>query len=242
MHGTDAMAKLGLAAASILAAVALVAIVLMAAGAPMPMRPPAEYYGARLIPPGGPASVGLPAIPVRVTEDGRIVGVPARLDVYDYCSATLPALSPDYEGSEEFRYALRPEKLEIAHRRGVDIWFEGLLGKPVRASDFTEDWQGAAVVWRGDASGEHDALRAIVLRVGPDADYPRGFRNDFAKDGFVAFMAPSTGYCCTAGYEESGSEFARRGGWSLIYDTCHDSLWDPRSVRLYPSDFREDGL
>lgn len=77
------------------------------------------------------------------------------------------------------------------------------------------------------------------MKVGPDADYPAAFTREFAPDGFVAFLASSTGLCCIAGYGENTSPLARRDGQMILFDSCHASRWDPRDVRNYPTDFRE---
>lgn len=238
MTATDGMAKAGLATTALLVATALGSILFLSVSPDMPPREASAYYGARILAPG-PATVGLPAIPVRVEDDGSLTGIPTNLGWYDYCHTSPPGLRRDAPVSNRFVYDLDADRLSIAHTRGVELWFEPLLGREANRDDFTQDWQGAHVRWRSDGAGGVDVLPAILLKVGPGSNYPDAFTAEFAPHGFVAFLAPSTGYCCNAGYGLSPSSIARRDGHPVIYETCHDSRWDPREVRSYPTDFRE---
>lgn len=72
MTAADGMAKAGLATTSLLVAMALGVIVFSSMDPGVPTRDSREYVGARILAPG-PATVGLPAIPVRVGADGSLI-------------------------------------------------------------------------------------------------------------------------------------------------------------------------
>ena len=198
-----------------------------------------RYLGAKLLPPG-PGIGGLPIIPVRVDDAGFIEGVSSHLDWYSYCRSDMPGLAEHYGGDNRFTYALADERLRQAEVQGIDVWFEPLLGEQVRATDFTEDWQGAHVTWRSagvtDPGGQ---MGAVVLKV-PAGTYSDKVTREFAPDGFIAFNVDDTHFCCQVSWRLHNTPMAKTrateddpGGFDLLYDSCHDDRYDPRYIQSY---------
>jgi len=202
-----------------------------------------EYLGLRLLPPG-PARAGLPVIPVEVRPDGTLVGRPDFLPWYRYCAReNAPGLRDDYRGGNTFIFDTRPEKVERAEKSGIDLWWKDELGQTARATDFPGLWRGAPVQWRSQGQEGANVVTAVVIRVDPSA-YPEPFRSEFVGDGFIAATTMDMHFCCTVGYEEHPSPRARfqdDPAHSLVFDSCHDSRYDPRAVKLYDGPPREVG-
>ncbi len=198
-----------------------------------------RYLGARLLPPG-PGDGGLPVIPVRVDEMGLIQGVSSHLDWYSYCRPDMPGLGGDFEGDNRFTYSLSEERIWAAEAQGLEVWFEPLLDREVKATDFTEDWQGAHVKWRSQGVTDPGRqMNAIVLKV-PNGTYSDEVTREFAPDGFIAFNVDDTHFCCQVGWRLNTSPKATtsvreddEGGFDLLYDSCHDDRYDPRAIQSY---------
>lgn len=192
-----------------------------------------DYIGARILPPG-PAQNGLPMIPVRVDEAGFLIGVPSHLSWYRYCNAGLGALEPERRSTNRFVFDQLDGKLEQARVQGMDLWYEERLGDAARPEHFSEFWQGAPVSWRSE--GETDdgqVLRAVLIKIDPSV-YSERIRKEFAPDGFAAFFAGSTFFCCNVGWEDNNNPKARfDDGFPLLYDPCHDARYDIRDIRTY---------
>ena len=213
------------------AATLAVLVALFSAGVPL-VKNESTYWGARLLPPG-PGANGLPLIPVRVNEAGLLEGVPTHLPWYNYCNPGAPGLSPDFGGSNVFTYNVVPERVQAADSQGIETWYEELHDQAARPSHFTEDWQGAQVVWRSPSDSRVEQLRAILLRV-DTSQYPENLRNEFMPDGFAAFNAGDTHFCCVVGYRENNSPRAKADdGFDYIFDSCHDDRFDVRQIRKY---------
>ncbi|MBI2078011.1 MAG: hypothetical protein HYT80_06540 [Euryarchaeota archaeon] len=194
-----------------------------------------EYWGLRVLAPG-PAPMGLPVIPVDVRPDGTLVGRADYLPWYRYCGReAAPGLAEGYRGGSTFVYATRPEKVARAESQGIDLWWKEELGQTARAADFPGVWRGAPVHWRSQGQEGANVVTAVVIRVDPLA-YPEPFRSEFVGDGFLAATTMDMHFCCTVGYEEHTSPRARLRddpAHSLVFDSCHDSRYDPRSIKLY---------
>lgn len=125
---------------------------------------------------GSPAPYGLPLIPLRVEDDGRLVGIPDaaedQLKWYKYCShERAPGTEPSFESDNELSYFVTEEKIA----KGFDAWYKDFVGEPVNVNDFPDGEPlekfsqfpgvGAAFKWRSNGVDPEDTITGIVVRV-----------------------------------------------------------------------------
>lgn len=217
------------------------------------------YLGARVMP-RSPAPQGIPLIPVRVTDAGELEGIPENtksqvkhsLDWYKYCShEAATGLVLNFTDDNVLRYYTNPEKITIAGRQGIDLWYKELLDQPVRAEHFKKIGQGAPFRWRSEGQVGTNIVTGIVLKVDAGkirGKLPEGFvHQNEDGSGFMAVCSFCAHFCCVPGYTENNSPLTkvikadRMGdlGRELIYCSCHDSRYDPLDIREYtfPPDF-----
>jgi Rieske Fe-S protein len=209
-----------------------------------------DYFGARVLP-GSPAPRGLPFIPVRVTDNGEVEGVPEAnginfLNVLRYCGyQAAPNLQPGFTDDNVFRYFLTEEKIHQAGDRAGDIWFFlDRIGDRVRAEHFAgRDYNTAAAVrWRSENVRPSDIVTMMILKLdpgqfdGPHVDMVETFmQND---EHLIGMSAICTHFCCVPGYKET--DLARQfNAWEMAFCTCHNSRWNPYEISSYNFMLRE---
>jgi hypothetical protein len=217
------------------------------------------YLGARVLP-RSPAPQGIPLIPVTINKDGVLEGVPENklspikhnLDWYKYCSHEVaPGLTLDFTDDNKFYYYTNPEKVLVAKAQGLDPWYSGLLGQPLRPEHFKALGDGAPFRWRSEGQVGTNIVTGILIKVNPEKvkSLPAGFVHD-NKDGtgFIAVCSFCAHFCCVPGYLENNSPLTKGQSSdkgevgvnnTIIYCSCHDSRYDFMDVRKYtfPPDF-----
>lgn len=222
-------------------------------------KPRFPYVGVRILPPG-PAPQGIPLIPLRVTADGIIEGVPENkasdvkhnLDWYKYCShEKAPGLELGFTQDNKLRYFFLSDKIAKSAAQGIDLWYKDLANEVIRTSHFKTIGQGAPFKWRSEGQEQNNIITGIILKINPKdikGKLPAGFVHDNGDGtGFLAVCSFCAHFCCVPGYAENNSPLTKPGAkptdpdgsHELIYCSCHDSRYDPLDIRQYtfPPDF-----
>lgn len=202
------------------------------------------YLGARKI--GGPAPQGIPLIPLRVTAEGYLEGVPElgdfggkephTLEWYKYCShEAAPGLEKGFTEDNVLRYFNNPVKIAAAEGQGIPIWYKAFLNQKVHADQFAEVDQGAPFRWRSEGQEQNNIITGLVIRIQKDAVKGKVYDQFIATyddKAFIAFCSFCAHFCCVPGYKESEIPL-KKGLFEKIYCTCHDSVYDPRELKEY---------
>ncbi|HVL47531.1 MAG TPA: hypothetical protein VM889_03145 [Candidatus Thermoplasmatota archaeon] len=220
-----------------------------------------RYYGAHRI--GGPAPRGVPLIPITIGDDGVFRGLPSfedpdgnavnALDWYKYCQHQSAAgLDPAFKSDNTLTYFAAEDKLKNAEVLS-NMWFRDLLGQPVNISHFTEDYQGAAFLWRSEGQSGTSLLTGAIIRYPKDTiHFPQSDLkspakaikegHDAIKDSimvtrgnstFVGVSLFCTHFCCAPGWREAEKQAKAKDAWEMLFCTCHLSIYDVRSIVYY---------
>ncbi len=217
-----------------------------------------SYPGVRVLP-GSPAPYGLPLIPLEITDEGLLRGIPDGADNqlawYKYCShERSPGTFQDFESDNLLRYDVGEEQIA----KGFDAWFVDNVNQEVHYSDFPKDtpkeqWEeypgsGASVRWRSEGVDSEHKITALVIRapkeeIGFEDQVPQSQAEeieaewfpehpDDPEDVFVACCSFCTHFCCVPDFHTA--ELAISSGYGdTIFCTCHLSRYDPFQVDTY---------
>ncbi len=218
---------------------------------------PISYPGVQVLE-GSPAPYGLPIIPLEITGDGELRGVPDAFDDqlqwYRYCGhERTPGALPDWDGDDMIRFHVTEER----QAGGLDTWYADSINDAVRWQDFPEDTPdplfdefpgaGAPFRWRSEGMAPERTLTGIVLRAPaeileftgsvppPQQDDLRQWMPEHPEDPdsvFLACMSRCTHFCCIARFHED-SLAVQSGYGDRIFCTCHLSRYDPFTVDAY---------
>jgi Rieske Fe-S protein len=196
---------------------------------PADLGPRFDYLGVRVLD-DSKAPQGLPLIPVRVDDEGRLEGEPRHLEWYRYCSRNeAPGLLDSYSGDSLFRYHVPSARVTEAEELGT--WYLGRHGQVARADDFPGDGEGAVVSWRSQGQDDSNFVGAIVIKVDPEGFEDR-VRQEYVSDGFLGVIGLCAHLCCAPVYR-LGTTGYHEGHWDDIVCDCHGSWYDPRTVETY---------
>lgn len=213
----------------------------------------------------GPAPRGIAWLPLEV-KDGILYGIwdwPTRvgleselgasnLDWYRYCGhETAPGLqstvgedgklTAPFESDNALRYFISEDKLATS-----PAWFKGLLGQPMRVSDFTLEFtkarapnqgpeSGASGVWRSEDQKGTAIISVIVIKVKDpenavtlDSKVSSSIRDAVVKNivdagGFIAYVAFCTHFCCVPGWKDDRKASTASSGTPEVGD---GTSWD----------------
>lgn len=214
---------------------------------------PISYPGVKVLE-GSPAPYGMPLIPLELTSDGALRGVPDVTDDqlmwYKYCShERAPGTFQDFESDNLISYYVTEEKIE----KGLDAWYKGQIGDTIRVEDFpdeepSDDFQqfpgvGAPFEWRSAGVPSESKITGIVIKVprdelefnGPIPAPEEAFIVEHPDDPEIVFIATCsfcTHFCCVAGFHEAQLALSSGHG-SRIFCTCHLSRYDPFTIETY---------
>ncbi len=218
---------------------------------------PISYHGLQVLP-DSPAPYGLPLIPLEITDDGALRGVPDafpdQLKWYRYCgNERTPGAHPVWDGDDLIRYHV----IEAQRADGPDAWYGDHLDEIARwqhlpqhtADPLFQDYPGtgAPFRWRSGGMPPEATLTGILLRIPQDelgftASVPRPIQEDLQawmpqhpEDGeslLVACASMCTHYCCKARFH-SDRIAEQRGAGDTIFCTCHFSRYDPFTIDRY---------
>ncbi len=218
---------------------------------------PISYPGVHVMR-GSPAPYGLPIIPLEITDEGALRGVPDafenQLQWYRYCGhERTPGALPTWDGDDLIRYHVQEERL----RKGLDTWFADIIGDQVRWQDFPEDTPdplfadfpgaGAPFQWRSTDQPAESTLTGMILRapaeivdftaaiVPTQEEEIRDWMPQHPEDPdsvFLACASMCTHFCCVARFHED--RLAVQSGYGdRIFCTCHLSRYDPFTIDVY---------
>jgi Rieske Fe-S protein len=223
---------------------------------------PISYPGVKVMR-GSPAPYGLPLIPLEITSSGELKGrpdaAPDQLKWYKYCShERAPGTSQDFETDNLARYFVTEEKLA----KGLDAWYEDLIGDVVTVDDFPDedpnptfskyDGVGAPFEWRSEGIEPALKITGIVVRMpktdengdprisfdGATTPPPAEVQEWFPEDPndpdymYMACCSFCTHFCCVPGFHES--QLAESSGYGqTIFCSCHLSRYDPFTIEGY---------
>lgn len=219
---------------------------------------PISYPGVKVIE-GSPAPYGLPLIPLEVTDDGVLRGIPDaaedQLSWYKYCShERAPGTFPGFDSDDVIRYFAAGATAEASDR-----WFGDRLGEPVRVEDFPDTEPNAAFAdqpgvgapfqWRSEGVPAESKITGLVIRFPkrllsfddrvPSQQADRIRDQWFPEDpgdpemAFLGTCSFCTHFCCVPGFHTSQVAADRAEFADKIFCTCHLSRYDPFTIQTY---------
>lgn len=222
---------------------------------------PISYPGVKVLK-GSPAPYGMPLIPLEI-EDGVLKGRPDaaedQLKWYKYCShERAPGTFPEgaisgFTPTNEIKYFVTEEKIE----KGLDVWYEDLIGNPIRADDFPKEEPnesfdsftgvGAPFEWRSEGVPAESKITGIIVKFpkeelsfdsrvpAPQAEEMDAWFPEVPgepENVFLGCCSFCTHFCCVPGFHEA--ELALSSGYGgTIFCTCHLSRYDPFTIQNY---------
>lgn len=224
--------KTAVLAGAVGAAAATGAIAIGSTLAPVARAPKFDYWGVRVLP-GSQAPRGIPIIPVRITSEGQLQGIPDRLRWYRYCGREkAPNLQDGFATDNLFRYHIEPSVLATAKNEGIDVWYESLVGQPAQPEHFDEMGKGATVLWRSEGLEREYPLTSLLIRVDP-LGFNAGMAAEFLPDGVLAVFSACAHLCLIPTYRTSRKGYGA-GHWDDIVCFGHGSWYSPRELARYP--------
>lgn len=218
---------------------------------------PITYPGVRVMD-GSPAPYGLPLIPLEITDEGQLRGVPdafdGQLQWYRYCGhERSPGALPNWDGDNLLRYHVTEERLA----KGLDAWYVDDIDDVIEWSDFPQDTPdplfedfpgaGAPFRWRSEGQPSESTLTGMVFRAPADLlDFTASVVPQQTEEiqewmpqhpedpDSVLFASASmcTHFCCVARFHED--RLAVQSGYGdKIFCTCHLSRYDPFTIDTY---------
>jgi len=183
---------------------------------------------------------------VQVAEE-ELGGISYAVDWFQYCGVQdYEGIQPSYDGDDYFRYSGGASSYEWQPDSG-QVNVDDFADYESWENDYGEAGIGkpAAVTWRSQDTENTIPVQVIRSQLLEEAiadaeGEVAEWLEATTQDGFMAFLAKCTHYCCVPGYRTSDYE----GAGDLIYCACHQSVYDPysivkRSFTAYPRP--EDG-
>ncbi len=217
---------------------------------------PIDYPGIHVLR-GSPAPYGLPLIPLEITGDGEMRGVPDafedQLQWYRYCGhERTPGAQPDWGDDDLLRYHVTAEQ-----RAGLDSWYAPAIDEVIQWEDMPENTPeaifrdypgvGAPFRWRSEGQPPEETLTGILLRAPVDElEFTEGILPDREEEllewmpehpddpdsRLMACLSICTHFCCVARFHED--RLAEQSGWGdKIFCTCHLSRYEPFLIDQY---------
>lgn len=215
-----------------------------------------QFMGIELV--GGPAPRGMPQIPIRIADDGTIIGrwpeaseqqeggqtvVVAEEEIggqtyssewFQYCGIqTSPAIAPGADRNNTFVSAENPP---------YEWQGELQAGAPLNISDFDNyrDWNNgigssigkpAQATWRSEDLDAADELVVLVIR---SPLIEEAAQNDewlaaSTEQGVIAIMYTCTHFCCIPSFKSIQS-VEELGYGDDVFCQCHESIYDPFTI------------
>lgn len=217
---------------------------------------PIRYPGAKVLP-DSPAPYGLPLIPLRLDDDGALVGVAdaaeGQLSWYKYCGhERAPGTDPSFATDDRLRYFAAGS----AGSGGPAPWYGDRLDEVVAADHFPDTppderfapfpGVGAPFAWRSEGLTPGDAIQGIVVRAPVQMLRFEGAAA-VDRDALLAWMPPDpadpsfrfvaccsfcTHLCCVPGFHASQVALDKNAG-ETIFCACHFSKYDPFTFTYY---------
>lgn len=213
---------------------------------------------------GGPAPRGMPQIPLELDDEGYVRGVWPEVEYveedgvevpvaeqeydvggdtvtysttwYQYCgSQTSPALEPDADRDNYFRYADATQ---------IDWQSEEVSGgDKVHIDDFDDydDWdtevgdagagKPALVNWRSEDLEPRNRLPVLLIRstMIEESAQEDEWIEQTSAEGFLANLNQCTHYCCVPGFRVL-READQYDAENKVYCNCHQSVYDPFTI------------